>query len=64
MVSSSIFSSGRSGGKFSGAEEYEIVYPQKLHAMHRRAAGTSSEVGEERRTFPEGIWEMGKDSWT
>uniref|UniRef100_A0A8C5IMB3 Peptidase M12B domain-containing protein n=1 Tax=Junco hyemalis TaxID=40217 RepID=A0A8C5IMB3_JUNHY len=29
--------------KFSGAEQYEIVYPQKLHAVHRRAAGTSSE---------------------
>ncbi|KAI1230089.1 hypothetical protein IHE44_0010479, partial [Lamprotornis superbus] len=34
---------GSSRGKFSGAEEYEIFYPQKLHAVHRRSVGTSSE---------------------
>lgn len=40
-------SPGSSREKFSGAEQYEIVYPQKLHVVHRRAAGTSSEVGKE-----------------
>lgn len=34
---------GSSRGKFSGAEEYEIFYPQKLHAVRRRSAGASSE---------------------
>uniref|UniRef100_A0A8C3NGV3 Uncharacterized protein n=1 Tax=Geospiza parvula TaxID=87175 RepID=A0A8C3NGV3_GEOPR len=38
--------------KFPGAEQYEIVYPQKLHAVHRRAAGTSSEVGKEIISWP------------
>uniref|UniRef100_A0A8D2PBQ9 Peptidase M12B domain-containing protein n=1 Tax=Zosterops lateralis melanops TaxID=1220523 RepID=A0A8D2PBQ9_ZOSLA len=32
---------GSSRGKFTGAERYEIVYPRKLHAVHRRAAATS-----------------------
>uniref|UniRef100_A0A8C9UIV0 Uncharacterized protein n=1 Tax=Serinus canaria TaxID=9135 RepID=A0A8C9UIV0_SERCA len=34
---------GSSREKFPGAEQYEIVYPQKLHTVHRRAAGASSE---------------------
>ncbi|XP_066193202.1 zinc metalloproteinase-disintegrin-like NaMP [Sylvia atricapilla] len=34
---------GSSSWKFSGAKQHEIVYPQKLHVVHRRAAGTSSE---------------------
>ncbi|RLV92965.1 hypothetical protein DV515_00013585, partial [Chloebia gouldiae] len=34
---------GSSRGKFPGAEQYEIVYPQKLHAVHTRSVGTSSE---------------------
>ncbi|KAF2982965.1 hypothetical protein EK904_013412, partial [Melospiza melodia maxima] len=41
--SSKMHQNGSSREKFSGAEQYEIVYPQKLHAVHRRAAGTSSE---------------------